>query len=205
MLSQTEARQRARQAIEDISTGDKRGHAERIAEQIVALHEFAAAGTVLLYAGLPDEVSTEPLIERCRRDNKRIALPRVVDRGSEIEIEIESEIEIEMDIALVNDPGRDLVKGTFGIFEPAADCPALPPEAVDLAIVPGRAFDRSGTRVGRGRGFYDRFLPRLTSGAAIVAPAFACQVLDAAIETNEHDRRMCVIVTEVEVLRIASD
>ena len=201
MLSQTEARRRARQAIEEISTGDRRGHAERIAEQIVALHEFAAAGTVLLYAGLPDEVSTEQLIERCRRDNKRIALPRVLGRSSKIEIEIETDIE--MDIALVNDPGRDLVKGTFGIFEPAADCPALPPEAVDLAIVPGRAFDRSGTRVGRGRGFYDRFLPRLTSGAAIVAPAFACQVLDATIETNEHDKRMHVIVTEVEVLRIA--
>lgn len=195
MLSQTEARRRARQAIESLSTGDRRGHAERIAKQIVALHEFAAAGTVLLYAGLPDEVSTEPLIERCRRENKRIALPRVVDRSGEIEIE--------MDIALVNDPGRDLVKGMFGIFEPAADCPALRPEAVDLAIVPGRAFDRSGTRVGRGRGFYDRFLPRLPSGAAIVAPAFACQVLDATIETNEHDRRMCVIVTEAEVLRIA--
>ena len=199
MLSQTEARRRARQAIEDLSTGDRRGHAERIAEQIVALHEFAAAGTVLLYASLPDEVSTEPLIERCRRENKRIALPRVVGRSGEIE----TETEIEMVIALVNDPGRDLVKGTFGIFEPAADCPALPPEAVDLAIVPGRVFDRSGTRVGRGRGFYDRFLPRLTSGAAIVAPAFACQVLDATIETNEHDKRMHVIVTEVEVLRIA--
>ena len=126
MLSQTEARRRARQAIESLSTGDRRGHAERIAKQIVALPEFAAAGTVLLYAGLPDEVSTEPLIERCRRENKRIALPRVVDRSGEIEIE--------MDIALVNDPGRDLVKGMFGIFEPAADCPALPPEAVDLAI-----------------------------------------------------------------------
>ena len=112
-------------------------------EQILAKLErhpdFAKAETVMLYSALPDEVQTQAFLEKWHL-KKKIILPTVV--GDDI-------IPVEY--------GKDtaFAVGDFNILEPQNE-PYL--GGFDLIVVPGVAFDRKGNRLGRGRGYYDRFL-----------------------------------------------
>lgn len=113
-------------------------------EVLEARPEFVSAHTVLIYMSLPDEVPTEEFIRKWS-SVKRIVLPVV--KGSELELR-------EYDLS-------KLTPGAFGILEPAEDCALVDPSEIDFAILPGMAFDRSGGRLGRGKGYYDRLLPSL--------------------------------------------
>ena len=128
---------------------------------------FLAAQTVLLYWSMPEEVDTHALIRKWS-ERKRIVLPRVC--GEELELRL-------------YDPER-MVPGYRGILEPAEDALPVPDAEIDLAIVPGLAFDRAGHRLGRGKGYYDRLLPRLHCPK--LGLAFPCQVLDE-VPIEAHD------------------
>jgi 5-formyltetrahydrofolate cyclo-ligase len=90
------------------------------------------------------------------------------------------------------EPVRDLVPGKFGIREPAAHCPEVPLNRLDLALVPGIAFDVSGGRLGRGKGFYDRLLPAVNGLKCGVA--FDEQIVDA-VPVGPMDVRLNCILT----------
>ena len=108
---------------------------------------FQQAQRVLLFHSLSDEVDTHELIERYKAQ-KTIVLPSVV--GNELELHI-------------YDAASSTQQGAFNIMESCG--PLLPPSeyaTLDLAIIPGVAFDREGNRLGRGKGYYDRLLPKLT-------------------------------------------
>ena len=112
--------------------------------EVEALPEFRRAHTILIYMSLPDEVPTISFIERWH-SRKRIVLP-VVDGET----------------LLLREYHADrMAPGWKGIPEPASEAPLVPPAEIELALVPGVAFDRSGGRLGRGGGFYDRLLPQL--------------------------------------------
>lgn len=100
---------------------------------------FMQAQRVMLYASLPDEVQTIQLIEKYRH-TKQIILPTVV--GDDI-------------IPVAVDDDTDFAIGDFNIPEPQ-NKPYL--GEYDLIVVPGMAFDKNGNRLGRGKGYYDRFL-----------------------------------------------
>ena len=112
-------------------------------EQILAKLEqhpdFAKAETVMLYSALPDEVQTQAFLEKWHL-KKKIILPTVV--GDDI-------------IPVEYGKNTAFAVGDFNILEPQ-DEPYY--GGFDLIIVPGVAFDRQGNRLGRGRGYYDRFL-----------------------------------------------
>jgi len=104
------------------------------------------AKTVLLFASLPDEIDTAPLIEEAGKNGKQIVLPVVKNR----------------ELALFFYHRRQVAPGAFGIMEPTSEARPLDDfSRLDLALVPGIAFTRKGDRLGRGRGFYDRLLPHL--------------------------------------------
>lgn len=107
---------------------------------------FQKATTVLLYHSLKDEVQTHSFIEKWSKD-KRIILPVVV--GEELELRCYT-------------GEQDLAAGAYGIFEPIGEV-FTHYESIDLAIVPGVAFDTRGHRLGRGKGYYDRLLPRINA------------------------------------------
>lgn len=124
--------------------------------------------TVLLYNSLPDEVYTGDIIGSLRQMGHRVLLPAV--KGSELEIREYAE-------------GTATHPGYRGIEEP--DGPIFTDfAAIDLAVVPGVAFTRDGCRLGRGKGFYDRFLPRLD--CPVVGLAFPFQILES-LPCEEHD------------------
>lgn len=103
---------------------------------------YRAARTVLLYHSLPDEVATHQLIaESCRA--KTILLPAVVGEGR-------------MLLRVYRGEG-EMTEGAFHIAEPTTP-PFTDYGKIDIAVVPGMAFDAEGHRLGRGKGFYDRFL-----------------------------------------------
>lgn len=90
-----------------------------------------------------------------------------------------------------------LKPGELGIAEPAADSPIVTPAVV---VVPGRAFDGSGARLGRGRGYYDRALESLPPDTRLVGFCFALQVADY-VPVEEHDRHVEWLVTEDGAVR----
>lgn len=83
------------------------------------------------------------------------------------------------------------VPGAYGIPEPAADTTMVPAEEIDLILVPGLAFDRKGRRMGRGKGYYDRFLVNFTGKTIGI-----CSLLLPEIPTEPHDRRMDAVATD---------
>ena len=98
-----------------------------------------------------------------------------------------------MEAAYLDAPD-DLAPGAFGIPEPQGE--AADPASIDLTLVPGAAFDKSGGRLGRGGGYYDRYLP-LVRGLT-VGLAFECQMLET-VPREAHDIGIQRVVTESAV------
>lgn len=138
---------------------------------------FVRAKTILLYYSLPDEVQTHNFIERWKEE-KRIILPVVVG-PTELELRYYT-------------GKQDLAKGAFGIEEPIGKVFDAFNE-IDLAIIPGVGFDTNGNRLGRGKGYYDRLLPKIN--APKIGICFRFQ-LASEIPTDCYDCPMDGIITE---------
>lgn len=140
---------------------------------------LTAAHTILLYCSLPDEVQTHDLLDELVAQGKTVLLPRVV-----------SDTEME----LCRYTGRDdLMPGAFGIMEPVGML-FTDYAVIDVAVVPGMAFDRQGHRLGRGRGYYDRFLSRVPFIYKI-GVCFPYQLVDE-VPADEDDVMMDCVVTQ---------
>jgi 5-formyltetrahydrofolate cyclo-ligase len=152
---------------------------DEVAENVMALPAVENATTVMAFSSFGSEVDTSPIIERLERDGRRVALPRVEGR----------------DIVPVAYRSGDRVSPTsFGALEPAGG-ERVAPEEIDVVIVPGLAFDRSGHRVGYGRGFYDRFLAAVRPDALTVGICFSVQLMDE-VPQGRDDRPVDLVVTE---------
>lgn len=157
---------------------DRRAIADQSAAICRALGAWAAwgsAGTVMLFDPLPDEPNVAPLLALALAQGKSAVLPRIDWRSGE------------MTPARIVDPAGDLVTVRGELRHPGVHCPAVEPGEVDLVIVPGVAFDRSGGRLGRGKGFYDRFIARLNPRCVTVGVCLAEQIVDA-VPTGADDR-----------------
>jgi len=140
--------------------------------------KVVAAHTILLYSALPDEVPTQSLINELVAQGKTVLLPKVVS---------------DTDMVLHRYTGRsDLREGAYGIMEPTGEV-FTDYEQIDVGIIPGMAFDREGHRLGRGKGYYDRFLSQIPFIYKI-GLCFSWQLL-GHVPTDEHD----VIMDEVVV------
>ena len=122
---------------------------------------------------------------RFARSGRRAAFPRVV--GAEILL-----FEV-ADLA-------DLEPGYRGILEPPTTAPRIEPADVDVFVVPGLRFDRSGRRLGRGGGHYDRLLARAREGALCIGMCYADQILDR-LPAEAWDVPMSLVVSDRGVIR----
>jgi len=144
-------------------------HARKVFGVIESMEEFKQAKTVLAFWSLADEIVTHDFIVKWA-NIKRIALPVVV--GDNLELRLFT--------------GKDnLVRSSnFSIFEPSKN-KLVEPDQVDFAIIPGVAFDLQGNRLGRGRGFYDKLLPKLNK-AIKVGVGYNFQLV-GQVPVAEHD------------------
>jgi 5-formyltetrahydrofolate cyclo-ligase len=172
-------RREARARREGLSPGERERMSDEVAENVFALPAVADATTVMTFSSFGSEVDTGPIIERLERDGRRVALPRV--EGRDI-------------VAVAHRSGDPVRRTSFGALEPAGG-EKVPPEEIDVVIVPGLAFDRSGHRVGYGRGFYDRFLAALRPDALTVGICFSVQLVDE-VPQGRDDRPVDLVMTE---------
>lgn len=156
---------------------------ERLVRCVLSLQEVKTAHIVLTYASLRDEVETDALLEALVKAGKTVLLPKVLD-GERME-------------ARRYTGRQDLREGAFHIMEPVG-VPFSSLDEIDLAIIPGMAFTPDGRRLGRGKGYYDRFLSQLPESAFRLGLCFPFQVV-ADIPTEPHDMRMNRIAQLVEL------
>jgi len=155
-------------------------------ESLLALPEYARARSVMLYAPIPGEVDCRPIAVAGWKDGKTVLLPRVTWSPRH------------MAAVPVHSLDQKLVTTRNGLREP--DGEPWPIEKIDLIIVPGLAYDRHGNRLGRGGGFYDRFLARPGLAAHTCGLAFSVQVV-RELPVHPNDYSVKVLVTDKEVLR----
>ncbi|MDX2039044.1 MAG: 5-formyltetrahydrofolate cyclo-ligase [Isosphaeraceae bacterium] len=139
------------------------------------LFDRDAPTSALLYAkAFPEEFDLGAMQAHVLDRGARLILPRVDRRARRLRL---------FEVA---DPGRDLVPGALGIPEPADSCRVVDPGEVAWVLVPGLAFDRWGTRLGRGAGYYDRLLPELPVETRRVSLCFRVQWVDR-LPKEPHD------------------
>lgn len=159
-----------------------------IMERLFDFANFLEARIVLFYMSYNNEVDTEPMIRRALDIEKVIALPLVNTKKKEI-------VPFKID-----NLDRDIRPGYRGIREPISErCKQIPVQYINLAIIPGVAFDERGGRIGHGMGVYDRFIPQLDITTRKVALAFECQIVPQ-IPMEPHDRYTDIIITEKRIV-----
>jgi len=148
--------------------------------------QLQSARAILFFAPLPDELDVWPLLEKLLPSKKICALP-AFDAGSQ-----------SYTARRVQNLETDVFTGKFGVSEPRPECAEMALDRFDLVLAPGVAFDLSGHRLGRGRGFYDRILSAASGIKCGVAYDFQ---LVAAVPVEPHDARVNFIVTPNRCVR----
>jgi 5-formyltetrahydrofolate cyclo-ligase len=172
-----------------LSPEDFAERGRRAVERLRALPEFGSAEGLLLYASVPDEIDTAALIDEALSSGRAVFLPVCGKSGSQLRA------------VRVTDRARDLAAGRFDIMEPREGLESAAPGEVDFVLVPGRAFDRRCRRLGRGAGFYDRFLAGILEGGGhTAAVALDLQVFDE-IPAGELDLPVGAVATESRLIR----
>ncbi len=187
----TELRRHALARRDLVSHDEAHAAAAALCRRGLALVEdiAAAAGisapVVSVYWPIRSELNTRPLIDALARKGVSVVLPVMTAVKHPL-------------IFRVFTPGDDLVKGPFGLSEPAADKPMLSP---DIVFSPLAAFDRAGYRLGYGGGIYDATLARLRAEKKITAIGVAYARQEAeAVPREPHDERLDYVLTEEELI-----
>lgn len=171
-------RQQIRQYKKAQSPQSRTEQSGLLMQQLAAHPQFAGARTILLYHALPDEVDTRTFIREWS-GRKQILLPVVTGN----ELILKTYLNEEM-----------LHDGSFGIMEPEGEI-FTDMSKIDLAVIPGMAFDKEGNRLGRGKGFYDRLLHQLKDYSIYkIGICFDYQFLDH-IPTEPHDIPVDEVIT----------
>lgn len=148
-----------------------------VISRLLAHPAVTNAKTILMYYSLPDEVYTHDMVDMLVQRGKTVLLPRVVD-GENMEIRTYCN-------------AADLAPGSYGIMEPTGTTYTTY-SRIDVAVVPGMAFDPQGHRLGRGKGYYDRFLPK-AANAYKIGLCFDFQKVEA-VPSDLNDVTMdCII------------
>ncbi|MEG1963530.1 MAG: 5-formyltetrahydrofolate cyclo-ligase [Clostridia bacterium] len=176
-MKKEEARAQASLNCKLLTAQQRQIKSEIICQKVANCEEFKNAQSVFLYNSFANEVQTKMLYELCLQQNKILYLPRVFGDNMQAVRILKQTI---------------FTKNAWGIEEPICvsreifcDC--------DLAIIPMVACDKNKNRVGRGKGYYDKFLANKTCFKLGIA--FAEQVFDE-IETSQHDIKMDKIITD---------
>ena len=167
-------REKIKKKKQQLTDKEKEIEAANVFEKIEALPEFENARSVMIYWSMPDELPTHNFIIRWSK-KKTMLLPVV--KGEDMLIKPFSTKE-------------ELKQGSLGIWEPDTQKEYL--NSIDLVIVPGVAFDRDKSRLGRGKGYYDRYF--INKRIVKIGVCFDFQLLES-IPIDSFDIKMDKVVT----------
>lgn len=162
----------------------------QIIEALIALPLYQEKTHFFIYCNYRSEVETGLLLRHCLQDGKIVLVPKSVPEQSGL-----------LAVTITN-PATDLQPGFMGIPEPIASLlegPLLHPQSIDVSVVPGAVFARSGHRLGYGGGYYDRFLAQTAPRSYRIGLAFSMQLVEH-IPVLPHDVPMDMLITEKEIL-----
>ena len=177
-------RKTARERIRTISEHQLRSYSAAATQLLSEQAEWKSAQRILGYLALKDEIEPSAAIKFAIGSGKSVALPRYIPEQDSYCAALLPEKESFAALSF----------GRFGILEPPLGAPVLPLNQLDFVLVPGVAFDSSGKRLGRGKGFYDRLLAE-TNNACIKCGVALEEQLVAAIPAEAHDIAMNFILT----------
>jgi 5-formyltetrahydrofolate cyclo-ligase len=186
-VEKKKARAEIKRRIKALTPHQRSEKSSRIAQRVVRLPEFLEANTVMLFVSLKDETDTMAIVRAALEAGKTVLMPKVFAE------------EARMAACPIADVD-ELKLGAFGIPEPAVET-YVPPEEIDFCLVPARAFDRLGARLGRGAGYYDRFMSDGAFRAFCCGIAFSEQILEE-VPVDCHDLPVKAIVTDAETIRL---
>ena len=157
-----------------------------ICEKLCSLELYKKSEIVLIYVSLDDEVETDLIIKNALKDKKKVAVPFCTDNMGN------------MDFYLI-DSLYDLKIGSFNVREPDINsCKKLCSFENSIIIVPALCFDKSGNRLGFGKGYYDRFLAK---HSFISVGLCYDELLVEYVPTDEHDKQVDYIITQSTVIK----
>lgn len=153
----------------------RRSAAEEVFDRLEKTAAFLLADRIMMYHSLPDELYTHDFLRKWA-GKKRFYLPRV--NGVDLEVLPYEESRLEL--------------GSFHIEEPTGN-DVTDPSEIELVVVPAVAYDRKGKRLGRGKGFYDRFLQN--TKATKIGVGYDFQLVDE-LPSEPHDVPMDIVITQ---------
>ena len=159
-------------------------------QNFLSLPEIKHWSTLFVYVNFRSELETLELIQSCLSKGKRVAIP-LVEAST-----------VSMIPLLIQDPGKDLAPGYYGIPEPDPEKSLrVAAREIDAVVIPGSVFDIHGGRLGYGGGYYDRFLVNDAPQAKRIGLAFEMQVVEN-VPVQPHDQPLDILITEKRIVKI---
>jgi 5-formyltetrahydrofolate cyclo-ligase len=159
-----------------------------IESRLFAFANFLESKIALLYLSGNLEVQTDSIIQKAYSYNKIVVLPAFDPEN------------YKMKLMKVDAFEQELIPGPRGVLEPdASRCKVVPMDRIDIAILPGLAFDEKGGRIGMGTGYYDRLIPRLDITTRKVALTYKEQIIPQ-VPMESHDKHVDIIITDKRII-----
>lgn len=183
-----EIRNQIGKRLDALSDSERLKKNKIITERLFEFANFLEAKISLFYIDLSYEVKTEEIIKRCFSYNKVVVLPAFIPDT------------YRMKLMKIDNLDFSLQPGPRGVLEPnPAKCKVVPVEQIDIALIPGIAFDEKGGRIGAGKGYYDRLIPDLPITTRKVALAFEEQIIQQ-VPMESHDKHVDIIITDERII-----
>ena len=170
----------------DLAAGEVTELSQKIEKNLFSCNDFLDRQRILYYLSFNKEVSTDCMISRSLMLQKKVYVPRINKSAKKMEICHIKSLVVDMEL------------NNFGIREPV-HFTIEQPKNIDVVIAPGLAFDRSGSRIGFGGGYYDKLFAELPKSTLLVGLAYNFQILDS-LNQDFWDKKIQKIITEKEIL-----
>ena len=179
--TKTQIRKTAIEALTNFPMAEKRHADVEITHALTSLRVYKNAKSICSYVSTQTEVNTHQIIREALLAKGSIIVPKI--QGANLELYSIRSFE-------------ELSAGAYGILEPQTRRAHVPIQSIDLFIIPGLAFGKDGTRLGRGKSFYDRLLS--TVHIPIVGLAYNRQVYDT-VPHGAKDKKVDILITETHI------
>ena len=171
-----------------LSSEEIKNKSRKICLTLIKNSDYINSRNIMFYVATKSEVQTEEIIKESIEIGKTISVPIILPKYTDL---IPSKL-INFD--------KELEKGKKGILEPKKEYHRLfPIEDLDLIILPGIAFDLEGNRIGRGLGYYDKFLKKVNPSTRFIALAFEMQIVEK-LPNDKNDIPVDKIITEERII-----